>query len=340
MISEDTKSKALVIGVGSIGLRHAQNLHAKKIEVSLYDIDQERVSTIATEKGYTQIKELTKEELQKQAAVFICTPTNHHLAPAKLALSSGCGVFIEKPIAVSTSQELEEINNIARNKKNVTLIGCNMRFHPAIQELSRIIASGELGKIYSAHVYFGQYLPFWRKVDYRKTYSAKVEEGGGMLLEGIHEFDYLVWLFGKVEDVSAIITKASDLEMDGEDVVEVILKFRNGVLAHIHIDCLQKTKRRGYEVIGELKTILWESIGSNPEKATTTIFETSDEPRKVTEKVIDPNYMYEQELDYFLSCIEKSLGTMNDIENSIYVLKIVEAARQSALTKKTVAIKD
>ncbi|MBI2145807.1 Gfo/Idh/MocA family oxidoreductase [Candidatus Woesearchaeota archaeon] len=332
------QNNALVIGVGSIGLRHAQNLKAKNMNVFLFDVDAEKARNAAGRYGFTFVEGITPEELKRQKAVFICTPTNYHIAPAKAALSAGCDVFIEKPIAVNTSPELEEIRIIAEEKENITLIGCNMRFHPAIQELRRVLSSEELGKIYSVHVYVGQYLPFWRTIDYRQTYSAKAAEGGGMLLEGIHEFDYLCWLFGKVEGVSATIAKVSDLEIDAEDLAEITLKFKTGILAQLHFDCLQKTKRRGYEVVGEKKTITWESIGNAPEKTTIRIFGLPADPLKEKELIIDPNYMYTQELDYFLSCVEKYSPTMNDIANSISTLKLVEAAKQSARDKRTISI--
>ncbi len=334
----------MVIGAGSIGKRHALNLLSIGKEVSIFDVDREKVYQLATKEGFSIVEELTSQTMQQFGVVFVCTPSHLHLESTKLALEAGCSVFIEKPIAIRVTPELEEIGRLAKDKGNSVLVGCNLRFHDAIKELKRMIGSGELGKVYSAHVYFGQFLPSWRTVDYRQTYSAKADLGGGMLLEGIHEFDYLCWLFGEVEEVYASTSKSSDLEIDAEDLAEVILKFKNGIIGHIHIDCLQKTKRRGYEVVGEKKTIIWESIGNSPEKAVIKILGLPAELIDRKELIIDPNSMYVEEIRYFLNSIDHHQGrerdekakTMNDITQAVSVLRVVEAAKLSAKLKKAI----
>ena len=330
------KNKVLVIGTGSIGERHAKNLHSLGKEVSLFDLDQNKANLLSKNEGFVVVPNIDVTTLKQFGTIFVCTPSHLHIEPAKISLQAGCHLFIEKPIAVKSSNELKEIDYLAEKSKLTTLIGCNMRFHPSIQKLKNILDSKSLGKIYSVHVYAGQFLPFWRKVDYQQTYSAKAAFGGGMLLEGIHELDYICWLFGKVEEIYASTTKISDLKIDAEDLAEVIIKFKNGIIGHIHLDCLQKQKRRGYEVIGEHQTITWESIGNAPEKSIVRIFGSQNEEIEVIESIIDPNSMYVDELRYFFDCIENNTETINNIHNAISVLQLVEAAKLS--TKQKTAI--
>lgn len=334
----NNNDKILVIGTGSIGKRHALNLQSNGKHVSIFDVDKEKARHLAATERFAIIEELTSQTMQQFETVFVCTPSQHHIKPTKLAIESGCHVFIEKPIAVKTSAELEEINQLAKESDKITFVGCNMRFHQAIQELKKVVDSKELGEIYSVHVYYGHFLPFWRAIDYRKTYSAKKELGGGMLLEGIHFFDYLYWIFGEIEEVYANTTKISKLEIDAEDLAEVTLKFKCGLIGQIHIDCLQKTKRHGYEVIGEEKTLIWESVGNSSGKSTLRILSNPHEPPKTKETIINTNTMYIEEINYFLDCIKNNQKTMNTIALGTKMLKIVEAAKLSALEKKSIKL--
>lgn len=339
--------KVLVIGTGSIGERHLANLQSLGQDVWIYDVDQAKAQSLA---GKYQLPALppvppgSPQDFSQFSLVLICTPTHTHVPIAKQAASQGCHLFIEKPVAERSSPQLEDLEKIADTKKLITLVGCNMRFHPGIQEIKSALDAGKLGKIFSVHAYCGHYLPNWRAVDYRTTYSAKQKEGGGILLECIHEFDYLYWLFGEVKEVFARAAKQSALEIDSEDVAEVLLTFRSGLIAHLHVDYLQQTKQRGCEIIGERGTLSWRSLGKGPEEARVEFLSGNDKPKEITPLPIDPNQPYLEEMKYLLAMVEKKQATMNKtadqtmnpISQAAAVLRLVEAARESAIQGKVV----
>src|SRR5436309_2376616 len=93
--------------------------------------------------------------------------------------------------------------------------------------------------------------------EYRSLYCSRAEAGGGVILDAIHEIDYLAWLFGPVERVSAEAGRIGDLDIDVEDYASLALMHRGGVRSEIHLDYLQRWKRRGCEVVGSEGTLIW-----------------------------------------------------------------------------------
>src|SRR5215813_3907127 len=97
--------------------------------------------------------------------------------------------------------------------------------------LNSLLAERAIGKVIASRVKVGQYLPDWHPWgNYRQSYSAQGELGGGANLDAIHEIDYVRWLLGEVAG------KLSQLQIDTEDVAEILLRFENGAVGEIHLD--------------------------------------------------------------------------------------------------------
>jgi predicted dehydrogenase len=140
-----------------------------------------------------------------------------------------------------------------------------MRFHPAIAALRAALPM--VGRVRFAQAHYGNYLPDMRPgADYRALYCASAAAGGGVILDAIHEIDYLVWLFGGVERVTAEAGKLSDLDIDVEDYASIVLTHAGGVRSEIHLDYLQRSKRRGCVIAGSEGTLVWTSEGKAPER--------------------------------------------------------------------------
>src|SRR3989344_6720219 len=253
----DKKLKILIIGFGSIGKRHYQNLTALGFgEVFVYD---ENESSFKDYPKIAKMENLSSETVKVFKAVFICTPTSLHLQHATLAAKAGCHLFIEKPVSHSLDG-FAELENVCKEKKLITLIGSNMRFHPALAFIKNYIESGKLGKIFGITHEFGYYLPYWREgQDYRKKYAAKKELGGGIILDDIHEFDLLFWLNdSKVIESKMISNKTSDLKIETEDQAVGIFLFENGVIGSVFSDYLSKKYRRQCFISGEKGNLSWD----------------------------------------------------------------------------------
>ncbi|MGH8335554.1 MAG: Gfo/Idh/MocA family protein, partial [Gammaproteobacteria bacterium] len=92
--------RILILGCGSIGRRHACNLHQLGVpELMLFDPDGARAQCLATELGAQVVAETTQGYVNRPDAVLICAPTSSHLPLAREAAEHGCHIFIEKPLA-------------------------------------------------------------------------------------------------------------------------------------------------------------------------------------------------------------------------------------------------
>jgi hypothetical protein len=259
--------KIHIIGLGSIGKRHYDNLKALKHDVSTSDIGEELRFNVD--------------------CAFICSPTQFHVEHAIEYLKKGIPVFIEKPLTWCLS-ELEKLEGY-----NVpSMVACNNRFHPSLLKAKTV---ADTGKVIFARAEAGYFLPFWRKTDYRKSYSAS--EYGGIVLDDIHSYDYMYWLFGKFREIKTVVGKVSDLEIKKEDIAETSIMFENGVAGSIHCDYLMKNYHK------ELSLYLPHEV--------------------ITYKIQPTNLMYKKEVEYFLDCIQKGIEPMNNIKEAVYVLRKV-----------------
>jgi len=328
--------KFLVVGCGSIGQRHIGNLLSLSAgEIIACDTRQDRLQAVSEKYGlkiYTDVEQALE---QKVNAVLICSPTSLHIPTALSAAERELHLFIEKPL----SHTLEGVDQLARTTSTrglTALVGCNMRFFPTIKLVKDLIDEGRIGRVLAAKASWGFYLPYWHPDDdYRKNYTAISPLGGGIILDNVHELDFLRWMLGEVKEVSCFLDKLSNLEMDTEDVAGILLRFESRALASIHFDCLQPTYRRSCEFIGEEGIIVADIIEQRVELLT----REQNQWQVFSENIkTDVNQMYIEEMKHFIDCIEGRDTPMLDIAGAKRVLQIVLAAKESAETKTAVSI--
>lgn len=326
------KNKILVVGCGSIGQRHIRNLLALKQDVIGFDPDEKqckKVTKLYSVQAYSDFKSALKDGL---TAGIICSPTSLHMKYAIQLAEKGLHLFIEKPLSHNT-QDIDQLKKIVKNNKLVVLVGCNKRFMPCLQKLQQLIKNKKAGEILSVTGMFGYYLPAWRsKYDYRKGYSARKKLGGGVIFDDIHDLDIMCWLFGEVAEVFCLKKKVSRLEIDTEDLAEIVLSFKNGVTAHLHLDYLQKGYRKEYLFIGEHSELFWNYITQEVK-----YFSTKDKDWQLIKHNTDhKDLMFVKEMKHFLRCIEGKEKSVNDLSNAAYVLDVAIACHQSSEQKKVI----
>ncbi len=131
------------------------------------------------------------------------------------------------------------------------LVAFQFRHHPGLLQAKKLIVDGEIGRVVSAHVHFGEYLPAWHPwEDYRQGYAARADLGGGVVLTQCHSLDYLPWLVGEVKSVWGMMDKISDLEVDVDDTAKIGLRFVSGAMGSLHLDYNQQPPSHHLEVIG------------------------------------------------------------------------------------------
>ena len=131
---------------------------------------------------------------------------------------------------------------------------------------------------------------------------ARAELGGGVILTLSHEIDYLYWLFGGVADVTAVTARAKNLEMKPESIAEIALRFKNGILGQVHLDCIRRTPQRGCEIVGTEGTIFLDLIESELRIS----LAGSKPPEVLKAPLANSNQTYFDEMKDFLMAVEGS----------------------------------
>lgn len=324
--------KILVIGYGSIGKRHVSNLlkiNNNQISICTRNKDIEKIKK-KNVKVFETVNDALKEEFD---VVVICNETSLHVKTALKFAEKGCHIFFEKPISDSL-EGISKLRKIIKKKKLISMVGCNMRFLPGIKLMKKLIEKESIGRIFSVLVENGSYMPDWHPwEDYRRSYAGSKKLGGGVVLTQIHEYDYLFWFFGKVDEVYAINGKFSDLNIDVEDLSASLLKFKKKIIVEVHLDYFQKPSHRTCKIIGTKGQIKWEW-----EKDHVKIFnyKTKKWTTKNLDNKFDRNQMYVDEMKYFLNCIKTKKNPMNSINDALKIQEIALAIKKSSDKKMVI----
>jgi len=335
--------KALVLGCGSIGFRHIGHLRTLGVaEIEAADPNPEARARVLRELGLTAASDPQRALLGKPDIVLVCTPASTHISVALSALAAGAHVFVEKPLSTGL-QEVRPLSDAVVEKGRVFQVGYNLRYHPAMRRAKEIVEAGRLGPVLSAHAEFGLYLgKWWPGRDYRTSYMAKSEEGGGLLLDVSHEIDLMIWFLGPVREVTAYGDRLSRLEMQGLDLIKVLMKMESGALVSLSMDCLQPVYTRGFTLVGEDSALRWHC----PEgRADTSVGELSicETPSERFEPVAvagSSQETYLEELRDFLSSIETGRLPSCGWKEATEVLRVVEAIERSISEKRSVRVSE
>lgn len=335
----------LFVGLGGIGQRHLRNLKLlipEGLEIIAYrernlsriisnGLVAEDGCDLESTYGMTIFPSLIEALAQEPSIAFICNPTSMHLATAKMAAQQGCHLFIEK--ALSDSMDgVSELIEIAEQKKLVCMVGYQLRFHPCLTALKSIVEGGALGRIVAVNAEVGEYMPGWHKYeDYRYMYAAQRSLGGGVILSQIHEYDYLLWLFGFPSKIFAIGGHLSGLEIDVEDIATVVMQcHKNGqsIPVHLHQDYLQKPPTRTCKVIGEKGKVMIDLMALN----VLHIGENGEVQQMLDYQGFDRNQSFIDELQHFLSCCEAKIDPIVNLKEGALSLQMALAAQASLET--------
>ncbi len=294
--------QVLVIGYGSIGMRHAEVLKSLGCVVSI--VSRRRLNI---ERCYLDINEALDKE--KPEYIVVANKTNEHI-PTLIELNKigfkGV-ILIEKPLS-------NNIIDIPNEDFSNVFVAYNMRFNPLIQRLFNELKDET---IISSQAYVGQYLPNWRpKRDYRQCYSSKKEEGGGVLRDLSHELDFMNWIFGGWKKVAAIGGHFSELEIDSDDVFGLMFETLNCPLCMLQLNYLDRSTRREIVVNTNQHVFRIDFINKTFEKDGIII--TSN---------FDSNYSYFMQ---HKAILEKDYEHVCKFDCGKDILRLIDAAEKSA----------
>lgn len=328
--------KILVVGCGSIGKRHIRNLNELNAgEILAFDVRSDRRKEVESQFGVESVDSLEEAWKRCPDVALITSSTSMHVPLALQAAERGCQLFIEKPLS-NRMDGVDKLLEVVRKERLVTLVGCNMRFHPGLMTVKRLLEEGAIGRVVAARIEVGQYLPDWHPFeDYRHGYSAHREMGGGVILDAIHEIDYIRWLMGEVESVACFAGKLSSLDIETEDTAAILLRFTSGAIGEVHLDYVQRVYSRTSHIIGEEGTVRWDySYGEvRWYSAAAKEWRILKNPQGW-----EPNRMYLDEMRHFLRCLAGEEEPELDVFQGARVLNIALAAKASAESGQVVKL--
>ena len=337
--------KVGVIGCGSIAkYRHFPEYEANKhVEiVAVCDIVEDRVNEFAETyeaKAYTDYEQLLADD--SIDIISVCLPNNLH-APVSIAASkAGKHVLVEKPMATSR-EEAEAMIEAAKTSGKKLMVGHNQRFVSSHQKAKEIIASGEVGKIYSFRTAFGHGGPEGWSVDGRDSWFFNKEEAfiGAMGDLGVHKTDLMRYILGEeFVEVAGFVETNAKADTDVDDNAVCVLKTESGIIGTLAASWAYSAGQDNSTVIFAEKAII--RLEDDP-KYSLIVNYTNGEVVKYELGAIQTNDEGGQHTSHVIDSFVESIVNETDVEVSgeegMKSLQVVLSALESNETKQIVKL--
>lgn len=316
-----------VLGQGSAGRRHAQLALELGHELAVYDPDPGVTAAAGAEPA-----ESVADCLRWAEAVVIASPPSEHASQVRAAIEHGVPTLVEKPLALDWPRAAE-LDWLARERGVPLSVAMNLREHPGVRGLARLLGEGAAGEVLMAQARCGSWLPAWRPGDYRESYSARRELGGGVLLDvAVHELDYLLLLAGPVRSVGALAARVSSLQADVEDVVLLTLELAGGGIAELSVNYFDRAYTRGCRIVGSQATLEWSW------EAQSLIRYGADSSILREPVASDVTPTYRSQLERFLQSVERGAPAPVPAAGAERVHAVLDAARRSSREGRRVSV--
>lgn len=326
----------LVIGAGSAGKRHAQNLSSLGCAISAVDPRQDRRAEIADCVGVVRVGSEVEEVLDRRDAVngvVIASPPSFHVQHAVQALRAGKPVLLEKPVAPSASLA-EGLADEAAATAVPVLVGYTWRWSRALRRVRQLLEDGAIGRLLYVRAHISAHLADWHPWErYQDFFMSRADLGGGALLDESHWLDLMLWMFGPPDVLFARVSHLSSLEIDTDDSVDMILEFGARCRGLVHLDLFGRPHQKVFECIGESGTLIWtesnNSIAISGSSVSAWNVETFTEGR---------NDMFTAEAQEFIEVMDGAPPRTCTLDDGVRVLSLIEAARISSASGSLVRL--
>lgn len=329
--------KGIVVGTGSIGTKHINNLITLGVDVEAISYR----STYSFSKMYSN-KNITihsindKIDFHNYDFCLVANETNLHLKTAIKAVESGCHVFIEKPLSTS-NQGLKKLQKLSKEKNKIIQVGFMLRYHPNLIFIKNVLKNKLIGDIFYCRALVGQSIKDWRpNTNFKMSYSLDMKRGGGVIFDLCHEFDYLSWILGKFKNIYAFNQKINFISDNVESISHVVFKTENNISGTITLDYVRPFLERSFEVVGSKGVIRWSELDGKVKtsydgKVWKVINEVNHEFTR--------NSMYYLEIKNFIKNIsEKKSCISGNLDQGIEILKVCLISHSSAKKNKLILI--
>jgi len=327
--------RIVVVGVGSIGRRHARLLkeHQTELLVELCEPSQQMLDQAAKEDWFEHISTVHSDFPAmlgtEPYAVIICTPHHLHCDMTVAALKAGCHVLCEKPMSDNLA-DAERMAAAAQEAARTLVIGFNNHFHPVVIRLKELVDTGTLGAIRHAHAHIGTLVTL---LNSGSRYQKDLE--GALLLDYAHQPDLLYWLLGKVPRGVYMqgVSPGPVLETSTPNVAVVTLDFEpeEQLVATYHLNYIQMPERSTLELTGDRG---WAVVDMKTGRITLGLTGDRDQANQggtITEELVESERdpMYVAEHSDFLQAAEGGAVQGVRAADGLVSMRVIDAALRS-----------
>ena len=333
--------KIIIIGLGSIGQRHFFNLKKIYPRADFYALRKKNKSTVIKDtniiknknfnkifkfkilKNYNQAKKLRPD------LVFICNPTSFHYRDVKFFIQNKTNIFIEKPLIADINKIKKLIIKIKKFKVN-TMVGYQLRFHPIIKLVKKLIKNQKYGRVVSANFKNLSYLPNYHPYeDYSKSYASKKNRGGGVINTSSHEIDLIAYFFGMPKKIQSINIKSGNIKCDTEDIINCNFLYNkpNYFFVNLELSFLHYLEKRFFYIVFKKAILKADLLNSRIE-----IFSNKNKKKIFSQKFkIKKNELFIKELNYMRLRNKNNKKNFLSIENNLSTIKLINKIKQFSI---------
>lgn len=329
--------KVLFVGLGSIGQRHLRNFKEisndtdeiyafRKTNNNLVIIDGEakKVDSLEEFYGINCVSSLNAGLELEPDIVFITNPSSFHLDTAIQAAESNCNLFIEKPLSNSL-KDIQKLQNILEEKKVTAIVAYQTKFNPCFNIVKDIIDTKKFGNIVSAYFEWGTFLPDHHPYeDFRKSYAARKDLGGGVILGLSHEIDLIRSFFGMPDNITTLDCNYTQLDLDVEDTAKVEMDYSfldSYFKVKLYLSYAQKNEKRFFDIEFNEAFLRCNLIKNEIE----VNFKGDKNPQVISFPKLNRNELFKEELKEFISSVKRK---ENDLESYTYGVETLKLCTQ------------
>jgi dehydrogenase len=300
--------KVLIIGLGSIALKHIKALQELYSSVVIYALRRKGELSKGIE-GVIEVFDISEIEVDTLSFILISNPTSAHYQTIREVIAYKKPLFIEKPLFGALSREANELVTEVEKQGIQTYVACNLRYLECIAKTKELLANKRVNEV---NVYCGSYLPDWRpNVDFRKVYSANKEMGGGVHIDLIHELDYVYWLFGTPTRTQSFFSNKSSLNITAYDYANYLWEYDDFSVSVV-LNYYRRDSKRTLEILTDEWTYLVDLLKNNISYNDEIVFQSSQLSLET----------YTAQMQFFVEEILNKQTKFNTIVEGYKVLKL------------------
>ena len=335
------RSTYLIIGLGSMGKRRIRCLLSIGIESSKifgFDIRRDRLEESILKFNIKELHQINEYNISFFSGVFICTPPDHHIEYAEIAVAAEIDIFLEASVI---KEGLDLINTIAEDKSIIVFPSCTMRYFEGPINLKRIVNSNIVGFPLCWQYQSGQYLLDWHPWESIDSYYVSQKETGGCREIVPFELSWIVDIFGNIAEVFSCMHKVSAIQADIDDIYQINVKHSAGVVGQMTVEVLSRSATRYIRVVCTEGTIVWDDSSKE-----VVIYHKKDnlteiiklEFNNVEIGYVNSDNPYINETMDFISCIKSRKQPTYTLADDIKILDYLNKIESSAMYKKRIEI--